>query len=155
MPARSQYSGSAAARSALLCLATLEFLLVENLIIGLSLGGESMFATLSFILQLPHLVTIVACVVIVWYNRRARALITMLLVAYVVAIVCDVLGVVAHAIFAYKATDAQDTRRHVLFCFVLFLLVLLDALGAHFADRLRDCYAEETANIESFKTATV
>ena len=151
---RSQYSGSGVARSALLCLAVLEFLLIENIVFGLSLGGESVLAMMAFILQLPHLVTLVSCVVVVFYHRRARGIITLLMIAYAVAFVCDILGVVTHAIFAYNASDSYDLRRHALFGFVVFLLVLVDALGAHFASGLRTCYADESANIESFRTPT-
>lgn len=151
---RSQYSGSGVARSALLALAVLEFLLVENIVLGLSLGGESILAMLAFILQLPHLVTLVACVVVVFYNRRARGIVTLLMIAYAVAFVCDILGVVVHAILAYNAGDSSDLRRHALFGSIIFLLVLVDALGAHFASGLRTCYADESAVVESFKTPT-
>lgn len=151
---RSQYSGSGVARSALLCLAVLEFVLIENIVFGLLLGGESALAMLAFVLQLPHLVTLVACVVVVFYHRRARGIATLLMVAYAVAFVCDILGVVAHAIFAYNANDSYDLRRHALFSSIIFLLVLVDALGAHFVSGLRTCYADESATIESFGTPT-
>lgn len=139
---RSLYSGAAAARSALAVLAIFDLILLEN-IVTVTIVGDGTLSSLAFLLQLPHLLTILAAALTVAYNRRARVILKVLFGLYAVAFLFDTFALVLHAIFVYKASTAIEVRRQLMYCLQLFGMLLVDALGAHFVERLRYCYAEE------------
>lgn len=148
MNARTVFSGSAAARSVLTCIVILEFMIVENVVFGLLVAGEDVHSVLAFALQFPHAFTLVTNVVVVLYYRHGRNLLNVLFGLYMLAFVADIGGIIAHSILAYKA-DGRERRNEVVYVVVLFFLCSIDALGLHFADRLRDCFVHEARYLAS------
>lgn len=150
---RSSYSGAASARSALILLAVADLFVLEN-IVAVTVVGEGTLSSLTFLLQLPHLFTILVALLTVAYNRRARLILKVLFAVFVIAFLFDTFALVLHAIFVYKATTALEVRRQLVYCLQLFGMLLIDALGAHFVERLRYCYTEEEEALRALTPTT-
>jgi len=150
---RSFYSGSAAARSALFLLALCDIALVQDIVI-VTLIGDAGFSTLWFLLQLPHLLTIVTALIAVAYNRRARLVLSVLFGAFLLAFLCDLIAIIIHVVCALNAETSLEVRRQTIYALLLFGLLVVDALGAHFVDRLRSSFADETTTLATMKPVT-
>lgn len=143
MGLRSLFTGSGSARSALLLVAVGEAIVVENLLLAQLLAADDMHSLFLFGLQLPHLLSMLLAFTIVCHYRSALSIVRLLFGVYVFAFACDVVGIVAHGIFSYKATDAREIRNEAAYAGALFVLCAIDALGVHFAKLLRDCLQQE------------
>lgn len=149
MNPRSLFAGSGAMRVAMLGVLLLDALLVENLLFAALVANDDVHSLFFCGLQLTHVFTLLLGTTAVAYYRHARALLPLLFGAYVLAFCADIGGLIAHGILAHAAATPRELRLEIVFIFVLSLLLVVDALGAHFVDRLRTCLANEQQYLDA------
>lgn len=140
---RTLFSGSGSARSGLLLVFLLDFLLVENIFLALFVGANDIHSLFLLGLQIPHLFTLLFTLTSVAYYHNARLILGILFVIFLLAMACDVISVIIHSILAYKADTLSERRNEIVYSVILFIMIAVDALGVHFVDRLRDAFAHE------------
>ena len=149
MQQRTLYTASGRARAALFFVTTADAFLIENLLIALLVGADDIHSLFLFALQIPHIFAILLGCTVAAYYRSARLMLGFLFGAYLLAFICDVIAFVIHCILAYAADSQQERRNEVVYLIVIFTLCIVDALGVHFGDRLRDSLEQERRCLES------
>ena len=150
---RSVYSETGFARSALFLLVVADLVLVDN-VAWISFVSQGSIVVL---LQLMHIFTIAFGFIVLVYGRRARVMLNILLYMYITAVLLDVVSLLLRAVLFVRAwsdvNECNTIRQQLVMCWQIFLLSVVDGLGAHFADRLRLCYADELRTLEALKDA--
>ncbi len=145
MSQRNLFTARATVRSALLVIALVQALLIENLLLINLLAADNIYSVILFLLQLPQFAAFLAALVALVKNKSAiqLPLINALIGLYAFAFVLDIGGLVCHSIFAVKAASAHDVHTESMYAFVLFILTPVDALGVHFSKLLADTSKQE------------
>lgn len=151
---RSIYSETGFSRSALFLLVVADFVLLNNVVLLTFINQGS----LVVLFQLVHILTITFGFIVMVYGRRARVMLNILLYIYITAVLLDAVSLLMRAALFVKAWSSTENecntiRQQVIMYWQIFLLSVVDGFGAHFADRLRVCYAEEVRTLEALKDA--
>jgi hypothetical protein len=148
MNPRTLYTSAAIGRSAILIVAGVDLLLTSDIAVALIVAPDDRHSVMLFGLQLVHIFTLLVGATVIVCNQRAHAMLNVLYVIYLVAFVLDVIGAVGHGILVFSAETTHERRNEIVYVFLTGGLILVDAVGVYFIDRLRDAYGLEQRYLE-------
>jgi len=155
MHPRTLYTSAAIGRSAIFIIAGVDLLLTSDIAVSLIVAPDDRHSVMLFGLQLAHIFTLLVGSTVIVCNQRAHAMLNVLYVIYLIAFVLDVIGTVGHGILIFNAETTHERRNEILYVFLTFGMILVDAVGVYFVDRLRDAYGLEQRYLEQLAARPV